>query len=427
MVSPPSLFDVEAHSSVVNEILQRLAPTGSFAAHKRAVTHSLSSERLPVTILVTGTTGTLGSAFLANLVDDISVAKIYAFNRPGRAGTSCVDRQKDGLVEAGFALTYAESPKVVFVEGDITKEGIEVKGEKGVFDEMRNSVTHIVHNAWPVNLAVKVTKFERMLGSLRTLIDFALAAARNPRFIFVSSVAALQNYPTEPIPERLLPIEAALGTGYGESKWIGEEMLRRAHAETGLEIVIARVAQLCGNRQTGVWRTNDSVPAVAQIALAVGVMPVIEGRCEWLPIDVGARCLRELVFHSDPPVVVHLVHPSPTIFQRIWVMLAKEVGIQKIEPLALWIKRIGSISTSESIPNSSMSASTSFLINLITSMWAGRDGPASYFTAVIECKLALEACPSLHYVPPLNERDVAKWVKYWKEAGILSEVSKAKL
>lgn len=121
-------------------------------------------------VLVTGTTGALGSALLATLVASKSIAKVYALNRPSKQGESVAERQEKGLASRGYDPGVAKSPKVVLVEGDSTKTGLKVDAEvleevslrfrdgcqillkcsfSPSFLQIRRSVTHIIHNGAP--------------------------------------------------------------------------------------------------------------------------------------------------------------------------------------------------------------------------------------------------------------------------------------
>lgn len=95
-------------------------------------------------VLVTGTTGALGTALLARLVETNTVARVYAFNRPSRQYVQLLKRQQAALKERGYSPDIALSAKVVLIEGELTSSGLGV--DKSLEDEIRESVTHIIHN-----------------------------------------------------------------------------------------------------------------------------------------------------------------------------------------------------------------------------------------------------------------------------------------
>jgi len=84
-----------------------------------------SVERMPGllpdkrVILVTGTTGSLGSQLLVDLLCDESVEKAYTFNRPalGPNGQSIFARHKERFVDRGLDVNLLVSEKLVLIEG----------------------------------------------------------------------------------------------------------------------------------------------------------------------------------------------------------------------------------------------------------------------------------------------------------------------
>ena len=64
----------------------------------------------------------------------------------------------------------------------------------------------------------------------------------------------------------------ALGTGYGESKWICEEILAISRAETDLQPVIVRIGQVSGG-VNGYWKPSEWIPSIVQSVALTGCLP----------------------------------------------------------------------------------------------------------------------------------------------------------
>lgn len=94
-------------------------------------------------ILVTGTTGTLGTQILAKLVEEPTVVQVYAMNR-GRDPEKLRDEQAKALRRQGLSESIADSPKIVFIQGDTSIERMGL--EDAVRREILESLTCIVHN-----------------------------------------------------------------------------------------------------------------------------------------------------------------------------------------------------------------------------------------------------------------------------------------
>jgi hypothetical protein len=89
------------------------------------------------TILLTGSTGGLGTQLLAQLVMMPSVSRIYAFNRPARDGNlkTSRDRHLEAFLDRGNDIALLDSAKIVFIEGDTAVDGFGIEPE--LFKEVR--------------------------------------------------------------------------------------------------------------------------------------------------------------------------------------------------------------------------------------------------------------------------------------------------
>jgi thioester reductase-like protein len=199
-------------------------------------------------VLLTGSTGNLGAELLWKLLRDDSVDKIYVFNRPVRGATS-TERHRRRFEDKGFDLALLESPKLVHLSGDFGSERAGLA--QRVYDEvsltkilafpvswandnlgakLRQEITVIIHNAWALDFNKTLSSFESHIRGTRNLIQLARDAAISggARFIFTSSVAAAQGWhPSQGqlYPEdELVPLENARGSGYGESKYVAENV-----------------------------------------------------------------------------------------------------------------------------------------------------------------------------------------------------------
>lgn len=96
--------------------------------------HPTRSRVLPRTtvVLITGTTGGLGTRLLSDLVASPDVSRIYAVNRKQRRPLE--ERQREGLRKQGLDVSIAESKKVVLVEADVNTEDAGFEGD--ILDEV---------------------------------------------------------------------------------------------------------------------------------------------------------------------------------------------------------------------------------------------------------------------------------------------------
>ncbi|MCJ1313635.1 hypothetical protein MMC25_007314 [Agyrium rufum] len=101
-------------------------------------------------VILTGSTGSLGSYILDTLIKDHTVAKIYCFNR----GADSQKRQSRAHESKGLTSDWA---KVRFLEADLSKPyfGLDLE----VYQKLLTDVTHIIHNGWKVDFKLSLEHF----------------------------------------------------------------------------------------------------------------------------------------------------------------------------------------------------------------------------------------------------------------------------
>ena len=158
--------------------------SGNFEKH-------IPSSQAPTedTIMITGTSGSIGSSVLVDFLKRPNVRRIYALNRPS---ADPIKAQKAALTKHGFDPSLVDTPKVTFLNADLAAADLGV-GEL-LLEELRVTVTHIVHVGWLINWSVDLARFEPLVRGTRNLIDLALSSPlpKPPRIIFTSSVAVLR-------------------------------------------------------------------------------------------------------------------------------------------------------------------------------------------------------------------------------------------
>lgn len=92
-------------------------------------------------VLVTGTTGALGSHIIAHLLSSPEISKVYALNRPG---SNIQERQCTSFSANGLDVQLLESPKLKLLQGDLNAPGFGLSADD--FNAIRDSVTSIFHN-----------------------------------------------------------------------------------------------------------------------------------------------------------------------------------------------------------------------------------------------------------------------------------------
>lgn len=121
-----------AQAKILNDLLSKY--TQEFPAHSPGPTPSSTPSASEDVVLLTGSTGNLGSALLEYMVARPCFVRIYAFNRKDRHGRDIKQRQSEALIERGFDSSIVNSPKIIFVEGDTARPDLGI--EKDLYEEV---------------------------------------------------------------------------------------------------------------------------------------------------------------------------------------------------------------------------------------------------------------------------------------------------
>ena len=144
--------------------------------------------------------------------------------------------------------------------GDLSKENLGLSPD--VWYMLENFVNLIIHNGARVHWIYTYTTL-KATNVLSTLACLALCSSGKPKHLtFISSTAVLdtEHYAslTTPIPESdtLDGSRKGLSTGYAQSKYVSEYLMREAGLR-GLRGTIVRPGYITGNPSTGIGPTDD--------------------------------------------------------------------------------------------------------------------------------------------------------------------------
>ncbi|KAJ7624410.1 putative aminoadipate reductase [Roridomyces roridus] len=358
-------------------------------------------------VLLTGSTGGLGSQLLDQLIRSPDVVRVYAYNRPGQV--TILQRQQEAFQDRALDVGVLGSQKLVFLEGDSTNENLGLTFE--ILHELRSSLTTIIHNAWMLDFNKCLSSFESHVKGTRNIIDLARDSEYAVRVLFTSSVASATGWDQSKglFPEEVqLDASVAVGSGYGESKYIAERIL----TESGLQTTSFRIGQVSGSASNGSWTTSDWVPAIVKSSLALGAYPSAPGaRANWIPPEAVCSAIVDAVFSQEPaPPAVNLVHPKPVPWDDVMSNLAG-VGSERpmpLVPLGEWADQLRSRATMvckedlENIPG----------LKLLDFFDAAVSGAGNTQFATDKAE---ELSNSVRLLAPLSREDTIKWMTYWRE------------
>ncbi|KAI1500483.1 hypothetical protein F5X99DRAFT_236607 [Biscogniauxia marginata] len=286
------------HSNDESELtkMERLtAEYGKFETRKQGDRPSPEKD----VVVLTGATGALGAHLLNQLLDDPKVEKIVCLVR----GDDALGRISESMNLRGLSLAGRDKTRTkkltALTTDNLGAPNLGLAPE--TYSILRDSVTLIIHAAWPVNFNISLTSFTPQIAGLRNLLDLAFGVPfENPaRVLFASSISTAFQMPTPAsVPEAPLEsLEYAASTGYARSKLVGERICAAAAAASGGAIGVLRVGQISADSVNGIWNDKEHVPLLIRSATDIKALPRLygyEGRCEWMPVDTVAAAFLQL-------------------------------------------------------------------------------------------------------------------------------------
>ncbi|KAL1988059.1 hypothetical protein VTN96DRAFT_1090 [Rasamsonia emersonii] len=309
-------------------------------------------------VILTGSTGSIGSYILNALLSEPKVKHVYCLNRSPDSGT--LQKERNAKLDP-ILLTSFPPDRVTFLTADLSEpQTLGLPTE--VYQTLRETVTLIIHNAWLVDFNLPLQSFESQLAGVVNLAVLDGQSTRRAAFVFLSSISATMNFDltgtannNKVVPEAILTdIDTPAPVGYAESKYIAERLLEAASTQLNLrqKPVILRLGQIAGAaRSAGRWNPTDWIPRLILGSRQLGVIPnsleISSGGHEqknnndidWLPIDTLADVVVDIGLHAaagddladpeQPVVVLHPLNPHRASWETLVPSIIASLQKQK--------------------------------------------------------------------------------------------------
>ncbi|CAK7564566.1 MAG: putative NRPS-like protein biosynthetic cluster [Sporothrix epigloea] len=309
------------------------------------------------TVLLTGATGFLGAYIVHELIEGPTKANVIALVR---AKTQEEGDARLAAIMTAYSLwspawtTASPTPRIRVVVGDFAQPQLGLTTQ--VWNQLADSVDAVIHNGAQVNwmLPYSVLRPANVLSTL-TCIQLCSTGSRPKRLAFVSSTSALDNDhfiqlaagPNgTPVQETddLSGSRKGLATGYGQSKWASEYLLREA-GRRGLVGAIIRSGYITGDPVTGTSVTDDFLVRLWKGSLQVESRPDISNTVNIVPVTQVNRIVVSAAFHlaaatgSSLAVAQVTSHPRPTLNDWMGALSAYGYHVPQV-PYADWAESI---------------------------------------------------------------------------------------
>lgn len=297
-------------------------------------------------VVLTGSTGMLGSYLLDLLVSSPRVEKIICLNRAEDGG---VKQQVKAMADRGLTPRYTE--KAEFHHIDISRSDFGLPTD--VYQRLLKGTDRWIHNAWPVNFNITVETFEPHLRGVRNIGDFAARAEKRVAVVFISSIGTADGWDSKkgPVPEqRLEDMTLPLG-GYGRSKMVGSMILEDASKAGDFPAASIRMGQIAGpESEKGSWNRWEYLPSLIASSLYLKALPDdIGADVDWTPVERVAKLIGEVagvtqqVDPKDVSGYYHGVNPSRTTWQVLAPAVQEAYGKDRLPELVSfkeWVNRL---------------------------------------------------------------------------------------
>uniref|UniRef100_A0A093XUV8 L-aminoadipate-semialdehyde dehydrogenase n=2 Tax=Talaromyces marneffei TaxID=37727 RepID=A0A093XUV8_TALMA len=402
-------------------------------------------------VALTGSTGAVGSYILQKLLQNDQVAHVYCLNRA--SGSEAIQQARNA--KRGIKIELSPD-RVTFLKVNLAKENFDLE-DVDLYRKLQSTVTHFIHNAWPVNFNQTLQSFKSSLDGVLGLMSFATHAPRLASTVYLSSISPVSDYHqtsgADPnfVPEHIISdVKCPAGMGYGQSKYVAERILDYASKMLNLANVrVARVGQIAGTStpEQGVphgWNRHEWLPSLVISSHYLKAIPESLGyrgdgenagvldRIDWVPIDQLATLLLEISFGTEAKSsditgvqVYHPINPNwvswqslvPTVVEALDETSSSTSAIKVLkydEWLALLqpaanSTRSGVAKIDHSITADTLSENPAVkLLDFYESLMMNTDRAKP-----LAIEQTAKICPSLQSLDPIQSEWLRGWIKDW--------------
>ncbi|PGG98527.1 L-aminoadipate-semialdehyde dehydrogenase [Helicocarpus griseus UAMH5409] len=300
------------YSKSLDELLRQLP-----AKYQTADPETIRNSSQP-TVFLTGATGFLGSYIIKDILERTSHAlRLVVHVRSVKDSKAALDRLQRSL--QGYGLWQDEwSSRLSFVVGDLSKPQLGI--DKQTWQNLAQEVDLVIHNGASVHW---VRRYHDMMASnvISTVDAMRLCNEGKPKmFTFISSTSVLDTDHYVKLSDQQVSTgrgaileeddmegsRTGLGTGYGQTKWVSEQLVREA-GKRGLLGSVIRPGYILGDAETGVCNTDDFLIRMLKGCIQLSSRPRIINTVNSVPVKHVARVAVAAALNPLPGGV-HVVH-----------------------------------------------------------------------------------------------------------------------
>ncbi len=273
----------------------------------------------PTAIFLTGSTGFLGIHLLAELLSS-SKASIHCLVR----GLDADDGRRRIIekMQQGSLWKEVYYQRIIPVIGDLEQDKFGLSEDQ--FCRLAEQVDIIYHNGATVNFFYPYSRLKasNVNGTRDILRLSSLYNIKPVHYISTLSVFTINNFQTTRTVflEENFPRCPIHSSGYVQSKWVSEQMVRNAQSR-GLPASIYRIGRIFGNSRSGLMTKyfDDSFCIFLKACVLAKKFPSNRDEIYLIPVDFVSQ---SVVFISRNPDshgnTFHIHNPRPTRWSNLF-------------------------------------------------------------------------------------------------------------
>jgi pristinamycin I synthase-3/4 len=285
----------------------------------------------PTRVVVTGASGLVGAYLVTELLRTTSAEVVCLVRAPtAEEGRRRLIENLDqyGLIEAG------DHRRLLAIPADLMESDLGLSGEQ--WTDLAASTDAVFHSAAQISGLRTYDQLRRAnVGGTMEMLRLA-CEGRPKAFFHVSTLNVLDGPELADRPVLLEDDRIGDGKvrgGYGQSKWVAEELVRDA-LDAGLPGAIFRLGQIIGDRRSGRIDQHNQSYAILRGCIEIGFFHDVDQWLNLTPVDFAAAAIVRLAGDPDRRFqTYHVVNPNHVQLATLRQSLVSQG--YSVEPLPL--------------------------------------------------------------------------------------------
>ena len=289
-------------------------------------------------VLITGTTGFLGSFLLDQLLRATGQdTRFYCLVRARGTGQGESSNRVLQTIESYGLDSPHDGERIIPVLGDLTHPRMGLENDQ--YQDLAENIDLIFHCAASVNYTYPYTaaKPDTVGGTLEAL-RFACAATPKP-VQYISSNGVFPGGDDTPYLEnnQIDDFVDRMEGGYNQAKWVAERLVWSA-VSRGLPVCVYRPGNIGHDSRTGAVNPNDFLSLIIRACARLGSAPLApDWFFEMTPVDFLVNAIARVA--DDPKhfgKVYNIVQQDPVPADRVFARMESNGHVTERVPLNDW-------------------------------------------------------------------------------------------